>query len=170
MWFSTNFCDELLKLSDDSTKIVISFNEATDEYILEKFLQTSNELKLLNILQLLMDGPNINWAFLQRLVQNQNEKHLVTMLFLSSSRLLVINGVQQASHKTTQWRVQIQLKSFYGLFMVSLAQRFDYINFNECQQLPKKICSVRWVKNVSACQSFVKRKKITRYIHCQSVE
>ena len=59
----------------------------------------------------------------------------------------VING-----HKAANWKVQVQLKSFFKLFKDSPARRADYIDFTGCNQFPKKFCSVRWVENVEVCE------------------
>ena len=74
------------------------------------------------------------------------------MLFLGSCGLHVINGSLTTGHKTANWKVQVQLKSFFKLFKDSPARRADYIDFTGCDQFPKKFCSVRWVENVEVCE------------------
>ena len=108
----------------------------TGEDILEKVLESSNEIKFSNLLQVSVDNPNVNWALVECLVQNQNEEHQVIMLFLGSYGLYMFIGVLQNGHKAAQWKVKIGLRSFYKLLKDSPAEHFDFISFNECQQLP----------------------------------
>ena len=39
---------------------------STVQEILEHFLEASNELKLCNLIEITMDGPNVNWSFLEK--------------------------------------------------------------------------------------------------------
>ena len=127
------------KLEDKFSSCYLSLSlmgNVTCEDILEKVLEASNGMKFSDLLQLLMDDPNVNWAVLECLVWNQNEEHLATMLFHGSYGLYVLNGVLQTGHKAAQWKIKIPLRSFYKLLKDSLPQHFDFISFNECQQLP----------------------------------
>ena len=61
---------------------------STAEGIMENFLEASSEMKMPNLLQLSMDGPSVNWFFLEKQTSNHHDEFNMTMLFwfLWSSR------------------------------------------------------------------------------------
>ena len=73
-----------------------------------------------------MDGPNVNWSFLEKtsacLKLNRNS----TMLCLGFCGLHVINGAHQTGHKASKGNVHALLKSNYKLFNDSPARLTDY--------------------------------------------
>ena len=151
--------DIVLRFWDNSINQVSSrylssafMGHSTAKDILENFLDASSELKMCNLLQVSMDGPNVNWSFLEQLTSNHHDEYNTTMLFLGSCGLHVINGALQTGHKAASWKVQLLLKSFYKIFKDSPARRSDYTNLTECSLFPKKFCSIRWVENADVCQ------------------
>ena len=100
-------------------------------------------MKLCNLVQVLVDGLNVKWSFLEQLSSDLYDEYGTTMLFLGSDGLHVINGSLTTGHKTANWKEQVQLKSFFKLFKDSPARQAAYIDFTVCNQLPKKFCSVR---------------------------
>ena len=107
---------------------------STAEDIMNNFLEVSSEMKLCNLLQVSMDGPKINWSFLEQLSSDLHDEYGTTMLFLGSCGLHVVNGSQTTGHKAANRKVQVQLKSFFKLFKDSPARQGDYINFTGCNQ------------------------------------
>ena len=137
--------DIIISLWDSSMNKVccrylsLSFMGHSTAEDMNNFLEASSEMKLCNLVQVSMDGPNVKWSFLD-----------TTMLFLDSCGLHVINGSLTTGHKAANWKEQVQLKSFFKFFKDSPARQADYIDFTICNQFPKKFCSVRWVENVEA--------------------
>ena len=119
---------------------------------MNNFLEASSEIKLCNLVQVSMDGQNINCSFLEQPSSDLHDEYGTTMLFLGSCGLHVINDSLTTGHKAASWKVQVQLKSFFKLFKDSPAKRADCIDFTGCNQFPKKFCSVRWVENVEVCE------------------
>ena len=99
-----------------------------------------------------MDGPNVNWSFLEKLVSNHQDEFNTSCFFFGSCGLHVINDALKTGHATVKWKVQLLLRSFYKLFKDSPARRADYIDWTGSELFPKKFCSVRWVENVDVCQ------------------
>ena len=129
-----------------------SVNQVTSQDILEHFLEASNELKLCNLMQISMDGPNVNWSFLEKISAYLKLNCNSTMPCLGSCGVHVINGALQTGHKASKWNVQALLKSIYKLFKDSPARRADYTALTESDIFPKKFCAVRWAKNVEVCE------------------
>ena len=124
---------------------------STAQDILERFLEVSNELKLCNLIQISMDGPNVNWSFLENISAYLKLNRNSAMLCLGSCDLHVINGALQTGHKASKWNVQALLKSIYKLFKDSPARRADYTALTESDIFPKKFCAVRRAENVEVC-------------------
>ena len=149
-----------------SQYLSISFmGHSTAEDIMNNFLEAWSDMKLCNLVQVLMVGPNVNWSFLEQLSSDLHNEYDTTMLFLASCGLHVINGSLTAGHKAINWKVQVQLKSFFKLFKDSSARQADYIDFTGCNQFPKKFCLVRLVENVEVCERALEVfKRIKQYI------
>ena len=96
---------------------------STAEDIMNNFLEASSEMKLSNLIQVSMDGPNVKWSFLEQQSSDLHEVHHgTTMLFLDSCGLHVINSSLTTGHKAANWKEQVQLKSFFKLFKDSPAR------------------------------------------------
>ena len=151
--------DLVIRFWDSSVNQVTSrylsssfMGHSTAQDILEHFLEASNELKLCNLIQISMDGPNVNWSFLEKISAYLKLNRNSTMLCLGSCGLHVINGALQTGHKASKWNVQALLKSIYKLFKDSPARRADYTALTESDIFPKKFCAVRWAENVEVCE------------------
>ena len=70
------------------------------------------ELKMSDILQFSMDGPNVNWSFQGQLASNYQEEFETKMLNPGSCGLHVINDALKTGHNAGKWKVQQTLKSF----------------------------------------------------------
>ena len=112
---------------------------STAELIMNNFLEASSQMKLCNLVQVSMDGPNANWCFLEQLSSNLYDEYGTIVHFLGSYGLHVINGSQTTGHKAANWKVQVQLKSFFKLFENCPVRQTEYIDFTGCNQFPKKV-------------------------------
>ena len=84
--------------------------DSTAEGIMNNFLEASSEMKLHNLVQVLMDGPSVNWSFLEQLSSDLHDEYGTTMRFLGSCGQHVINGSLTTVYKAASWKVQVQLK------------------------------------------------------------
>ena len=119
-------------------------HHSTAEDIMNNFLEALSKMKLCNLVQVLMDGPNVNQSFLELLSSYLHDEYATTMLFLGSCRLHVINGSLTTDHKADNWKVQVQPKSFFKLFKDSPARLADFIDFTDAISFQKSFFSVRW--------------------------
>ena len=82
------------------SKFVICFDEAfneikkdyfvghsTAEDIMENFFEASSKMEMMNHLQVLMDGPSVNWSFLEKL-ESFRWNHEVKILVWQLSQCL----------------------------------------------------------------------------------
>ena len=97
-----------------------SMGHSVAEDIMNNFLEASNEMKLCNLIQVSMDGPNVNWSFLEQLSSDLHDEYGTTILFRGSCGLHVINGSLTTGHKAANWKVQVQLKYFLNFLRIAL--------------------------------------------------
>ena len=142
--FKKGQLDIVIRFWDSSMNKVCSLylsrsfmGHSTAEGIMNNFVEASSEMKLCNLVQVSMNSPNVNWSFLEQLSSDLHDAYGTTMLFLGSCGLHVINSSLTTGHKAANWKVQVQLKSFFKLFKDSPARRADYIDFTGCNQFPK---------------------------------
>ena len=58
-----------------------------------------------NLLQVSMNGSDINWSFLDKLTSNHHDQFNTTVLFHGSWGLHFINGALKTGHVTIKWKV-----------------------------------------------------------------
>ena len=131
--------------------VFLGHSRATD--LLTKFNEGLVSLPTANLLQVSMDGPSVNWKFLETLKdsrhQHQQDRQL---LELGSCGLHVIHGALQSGHSAAGWNVNSVLRAMCNVFKDSPARRSDYIHITGSTKFPKKFCQVRWVENTTVRQ------------------
>ena len=86
-----------------------------------------------NLVQLSMDGSNVNWAFHEVLESycKIEDPNAPTLLNIGSCGLHVLRGAYKTGHKKTDWEVEKTLKAAYGIFKQSPARRADFLLDND---------------------------------------
>jgi len=121
-----------------SADLLCAFTPAAGNAFLKKLLQVS------------MDGPNVNHKFLRELKKHLNtEPESPVILDMGSCCLHVVHGAFRTAIQATGWKVVEYLRTSYYLFKDVPARRADYIRFSKSELFPQKFCAVRWVENVS---------------------
>ena len=79
-----------------------------------------------------MDGPNVNWAFLDLLQEDIKVVNPAapTLLQLGSCGLDVIHGAYKAGQEATDWKFAIVLGAIHSIFKRSPARRNDFLLSN----------------------------------------
>ena len=116
---------------------------ASSEDILESFKSAVNPIAIEKIIQISMDGPNVNWKFLELYNNEFSESHQKTLLNLGSCELHVLHESLQTGHSAAKWNVNSILRSMYILFKQSPARRADFSAINPESKFPKKFCQMR---------------------------
>lgn len=131
---------------------------STADDLLKNFKESLQDkgLTLTKLIQVSMDGPNVNWKFLDQLktdiCHGDSDRQL---LDIGSCGLHVVHGAFQNGHKASGWKVNSFLRSIYTLFKDSPARRADYVEITGSSLFPKKFCQVRWVENAEAAHRAV---------------
>jgi len=149
--------DIVVRFWDNKTQLVTAryftsafMGHATAGDILEAFQASVVELPKGRLVQVSMDGPAVNWKFLESLDTHlRSDPSARVLLELGSCGLHIIHGSLQTGHKASGWDVNAYLRAMYSLFKDSPARRADYTRVTGSTKFPKKFCTVRWVENAS---------------------
>ena len=116
----------------NSNRVVVRyFNSAlmghtTSEDITDSFKSALNLIDIRKIIQISMDGPSVNWMFLELYNDELREIYQKTLLNLGSCGLHVLIGSFQTSHSLAEWNINLILRSMYNSFKQSSARRTDF--------------------------------------------
>ena len=122
---------------------------ATAEDMVVVFDKSTSDLNRKRMLQLSMDGPNVNWKF-HDLVDSQIRKDNGTSLLnIGSCGLHIVHGAFKHGVAASSWSVDEFLTSLYWLFHDTPARREDYekVVKNSDPPYPLKFCKTRWIEN-----------------------
>ena len=84
-----------------------------------------------------MDGPSVNWKFLDAFNDDFEEKFETTLLEMGSCGLDVLHGAFQNGRKNAVWNINSVSRSFYKFFHDSPTRRADYLSIATCDKFPK---------------------------------
>ena len=95
---------------------------ATASNLFDSFTDTLGESLLLKVLQVSVDGLNVNWKFFDMLNTELDEKFDTSLLEIGCCGLHVVHAAFQTGHKAVEWNMNIVLRSSYKLFHDSPAR------------------------------------------------
>ena len=120
---------------------------ASAEHLVETILDVLESLELRKIVQISMDGPNVNWKFHRLFQEHLRTTTGVTALEVGSCGLHIVHGAFQAGAAASGWGINDLLTSLYYLFKDCPARREDYVSVTNVSNFPMKFCPHRWVEN-----------------------
>ena len=122
-------------------------------------------LNLVNVLQLSMDGPNVNWKLFDSLEQDLKRESDIKFLNVGSCGLHQVHGAFQKGSKASGWAVDSFLSSCYWLLKDTPARREDFVNATDSDVMPLKFCNHRWLENVPVCERAINLlPSLTKYV------
>ena len=101
------------------------------------------------MIQLSMDGPNVNWAILRKMQEQRAELEIPDVEDIGSCGLHVVSGAFQNGVKVSEWDLDKVLRSMWKLLDKSPARRGVYLRLCDRSPplFPLKFCATRWVEN-----------------------
>ena len=140
----------------DSDTIVIRFYDseftghATAEDMMTVFESFTEGLTRKGILQISMDGPNVNWKLYSMLQKELQVECSTSLLNVGSCGLHIVHGAYKKGIDSTDWNLSSILSAFHRLFKDSPARRDNYCTIldEDSPLMPLKHCPTRWVENV----------------------
>ena len=92
---------------------------ATSEETLKSFREVHGKLDFLhNMLQISMDGPNVNWKMIDLIKEEKREfdSEKPALLNIGSCGFHVLHGAYKTALSTTDWKLDKFLKACYSIF------------------------------------------------------
>ena len=141
---------------------------ATHTDTMEDFKKAHEGLDIVhNLVQVSMDGPHVNWAFMDVLAEYRKtqDPQSPELINIGSCGIHVLHGAYGTAQGVTDWEVAKTLKAAHGVFKKSPARRSDYLADNDLQSqendpslkvnFPLKFCGHRWLENGKAIDRFL---------------
>lgn len=133
----------------------VFLGHSTAEDLVAKFREGMAEVSLGQLLQISMDGPNVNRKMSRILKEELETEFSCGLVDLGTCGLHVIHGAFQTGHRATGWNLHVIFRALYQLFKDSPARRADYITLTESTIFPLKHCEVRWLENAAVADRAV---------------
>ena len=158
--FDESFNHELQKEQMDFTVRYFKNNKVESRYLtslflghttakdLKKFEEATEQLDMKKLLQISMDGPNVNWKLLDTIAEDRssNEQYPI-LLNVGSCSLHVVHGAFRNGIKQTNWEIDLLLRSLHSLFNETPARREDYTKITGSRVFPQQFCGHRWLED-----------------------
>ena len=159
--FDESFNHELQKEQMDFTIRYFKNNKVENRYLTslflghttakdlkKKFEEATEQLDMKKLLQISMDGPNVNWKLLDTIAEDRssNEQYPI-LLNVGSCSLHVVNGAFRNGIKQTNWEIDLLLRSLHSLFNETPARREDYTKITGSRVFPQQFCGHRWLED-----------------------
>ena len=117
--------------------------------MVKHFLDVTKDLDLKKMVQISMDGPNVNWAFFDEIMAElKKDDSCPRPLNIGSCGLHIVHGVFKTAMTAVDWDVQGLLKAMFILFKDTPARREDYESITGSRMYALKYCATRWTENV----------------------
>lgn len=114
------------------------------------FQECTKELNLRNMISLSMDGPAVNWKFVNLLQQEHGVQFGgVQLAVVGSCGLHTLHNAFKSGFEV--WQVQKVLKSLHYLFHNAPARREDFTSTSSTT-FPLPFCGHRWLENLPTVQ------------------
>lgn len=144
------FCDNNVIQTRYLTSIFLG--RATAEDLLKAFLEGLEGLDLHKILQISMDGPNVNLKFLSEFISTTRSSTTPYLLDCGSCSLHIVCGsLKNADEKTNGFKVGRFLNACYYVFRDLPSRKGLFLSYNGLDNsdlgFPLKFCATRWVEN-----------------------
>lgn len=132
--------------------VFMGHGKASD--LLEHFLKGIEKLMpiIRNMLQVSMDGPNVNWKFFDMLKKQVSDEQGVLLINIGSCGLHVVHNAFKTGAVASSWDISSFLSSLYYLFKDSPARREDFQKVTGSSLMPLKFVAHRWMENVPVCE------------------
>lgn len=123
---------------------------ATASDLFTAFKAGTSKLNPSKMVQVSMDGPNVNHKFLERLMQyrEKSDPDQPQLLQLGSCSLHIIHGAFSTGMQKTGWNLEKLLRAICYLFDDSPARRADFKAITKSEVFGLQFCSIRWVEDV----------------------
>ena len=131
------------------TRYVTSFmlGHATADDLVSHLNSLNEDLNFGNLLQMSMDGPNVNWSAFEKFGKQLEVDYGRRLLNIGSCGLHQVHNSYRAAVNETSWNMDKFLSCLYTLFKDVPARRADFTDHTGSTVFPLKFAAHRWVEN-----------------------
>ncbi|CAN7985972.1 unnamed protein product [Ixodes hexagonus] len=126
----------------------VFMGHSTAEDIQGKLLSALEPLPLEKILQISMDGPNVNLKFFKNFQAHLQQTYQVQCVDIGTCGLHTMHNAYRAGITASKWGIDCLLSSLSTLFEGSPARREDFSTVTGQETFPLKFVAHRWLENV----------------------
>ena len=118
------------------------------------------------MLQVSVDGPNVNWKLYDSIVEEWNENDdYPDLIDIGSCSLHVVHGAFRTGVQKTKWGIDSILQALYNLFPNSPAKREDYTKITGSKVFPLPFSGTRWIEDKKVADRALEIwPNITKYV------
>jgi hypothetical protein len=129
---------------------------ATANDLIEHLVRAVGDLPFGKLVQISMDGPNVNLSFWTKFNDIIMAEHSKKLLNIGTCGLHVLHNSFKLGAESSKWELTHFLRSLFILFDDVPARREDYLSVTNAVEgaglFPQKWCSHRWLENASVAQ------------------
>ena len=119
----------------------------TTNDLLQQFTNITEAMNYSNIIHLSMDGSSVIHKFYRDLKEYREKEKLPEMTSFRSFNLYILHGAFKSGFESTDWEMEVLLKSCYQVLHDSPAPRDDYVSIKKSTKFPLAFCCTRWVED-----------------------
>ena len=120
---------------------------AKQDNLFQSIARSTEGLPKTNTNQLSMDGPNTNWAALEKFIAAREENDKPKLAEIDSCSLHIVSGSLNAGVNASDWKVHEVMKAMWKVLSDSPARKDIYLKSSISGKLPQRFCGKRWVEN-----------------------
>ena len=90
-----------------------------------------------------MDGPSVNWKFLNEVSKRRKDDELHALIEIGSCGLHIIHGAFKSGAEMTNWNIKQVLKGAFQILHDTPARREDYESVTGSIIYPLFFCATR---------------------------
>ena len=145
-----NVCDNIVN------KVCTRYHDSTfiahvrHRDLFEQSISALDSLDLKKLLQLSMNGSNVNWAFFSELRNYRTKNDMSKLLSTGSCGLFhtgSIHGAFKTGEQSTDWKLKKVLGTLHQILHDSPARRKDYVDVTWSSRFPLPFCGKRWIED-----------------------
>jgi len=138
---------------------------AKGEDMVKHFIAGLGGLDKSKLLQIGMDGPNVNWKFFDIIQRKLQDEFGSTVLNIGSCGLHIVHNSFKAGFSKSGWNIGDFLGALFYLFKDSPARRDDFFEITGSTTLPLKFVQHRWLENVPVVERAIQiLPNVNKYI------
>ena len=120
--------------------------------VVAKMTDMLSEIGVNNLIQISMDGPNVNWKVFEILQKRVQQDAGKSLLNIGLCGLHILHNAFRDGCKSTGWEVGHALSSIYWLFHNCPARHEDFVTATGCITNMLRFCNHHWIENVKVSE------------------